>query len=112
MQKFFVGHLLILCLGVVLPLTTVASPDYWIDVRSEQEYAESHVKDAAHIPYEVIREQIGSLTTDKDAEIFLYCGSGHRAGIAMNYLQSIGYTRVKNIGGLDQALKLEASPDQ
>ena len=112
MQMLFKRLLLMLLIGATLPLAAAASPDFWIDVRSQQEYAESHVNGATHIPYEIIREQIGSLTTDKDAKIYLYCGSGHRAGIAMNYLQSIGYKRVVNVGGLEDALKLEASPDQ
>ncbi len=108
-KSHLIKHLLILSLGTLLPLTSVASPDFWIDVRGEQEYAEVHVTGAVHIPYEAIREQVSSLTVDKDAEIFLYCASGHRAAIAMNYLQSMGYTRVKNIGGLADAVKLEAS---
>jgi phage shock protein E len=92
-------------LAAQLSLTHAASPDFWIDVRSEQEYSAAHVDGAVHIPYEKIRERIGELTTDRDAEIYLYCGSGRRAAIAMNHLQSIGYSRVRNIGGLNEALE-------
>ena len=109
MKTHFIKQLLIVVLGILASLTSFASPDFWIDVRSRQEYDESHVPGAIRIPHDAIREQITTLTSDKDAEIYLYCGSGYRAGIAMNYLQSMGYTRVKNIGGLDSALKLEAS---
>ncbi len=105
----FIKQLLIIALGILVPLASIAAPDFWIDVRSQQEYEESHVTGAVHIPYEVIKEQIATLTSDKDAEIYLYCGSGHRAGIALSYLQSVGYTRVKNVGGLADAIELEAS---
>ena len=102
-------QLFFIFLGMIVSQASFASPDFWIDVRSQQEYENAHVQGAIHIPYEVIRERIESLTRDKDAEIYVYCGSGKRAGIAMNYLQSMGYSRVKNIGGLADAIELEAS---
>ena len=109
MKTALIKPMLIFFLAVLAPLKSIASPDFWVDVRSEREYAESHVSGAVHIPYETIKAQIATLTRDKDAVIYLYCGSGHRAGIAMNDLESMGYTRVKNIGGLDDAVKLEES---
>ncbi|MBL4869095.1 MAG: rhodanese-like domain-containing protein [Pseudomonadales bacterium] len=102
-------QLLFIAFTVLVPLTAFASPDFWIDVRSDQEYAESHLPGAIHIPFDTVMEKVSVLTSDKNAEIYLYCRSGHRAGIALKSMQAMGYTNVKNIGGLTAALKLEAS---
>jgi len=95
-----------LCIAL-MSAVTVASPDFWIDVRSSGEFKESHVSTAVNIPYTDITKHIASLTTNKNAEIYLYCGSGRRAGIAQKDLQALGYTNVTNIGGIGAALALE-----
>ncbi len=110
MKNFLYGIFLLVGLSVFLPEPASAAPDFWIDVRSPEEYAQGHVSGAVNIPHEQIRAQIDSLTNDKEAEIYVYCRSGHRAGLAMNYLQSMGYSSVRNVGGLDDAIELEASP--
>ncbi len=48
------------------------------------------------------------MTTDKDAEIYVYCRSGRRSGIAKAALDEAGFTRVVNAGGLEDALKKAA----
>lgn len=90
-----------------MPLAGLASPDFWIDVRSAEEFNQSHVAAAIQIPHTSIADQIHTVTTDKSAEIFLYCGSGRRADIALAELQAMGYTRITNIGGIADALKVE-----
>lgn len=60
-----------------------------VDVRTKEEYNESHIKDAINIPYDEIDENI---EIDKDKVIFVYCKSGNRSGIAYNTLKSLGYT--------------------
>ena len=106
-----IKQLLVIAFGALVSQAVFSDPDFWIDVRSQQEYEKSHVNGAVNIPHEQIRERITALTKNKEAEIYLYCRSGQRAGIAMNYLQSMGYTRVKNIGGLANAIKIEASTE-
>ena len=93
-------------IALLLSMQAWAAPDYWIDVRTLVEYSLGHVDDAAHIPYDDIGEDISTLTTDKNAEIYLYCRSGGRAGKAKATLESLGYTRVTNVGGLDDAKAL------
>lgn len=89
-----------------------AGEAHWIDVRSAEEFAAGHLSGAIHIPYTEIAERIDEVTTDKDAPIYLYCRSGRRSGIAQSALQQAGYTRVTNLGGLEDArvtaAKLEA----
>jgi len=72
----------------------------WIDVRSMGEYQRGHKDDALHIPHTIIGEKIAQVTTDKNAEIHLYCAAGVRAGIAKRTLEKMGYTNVLNEGGL------------
>ena len=81
----------------------------WIDVRTEKEYRAEHVPDAIHIPYQEITEGIKAVTQDKSAPIYLYCGSGRRAGKAKKALEADGFTLVTNIGGLKQALQKKSS---
>ena len=88
-------------------LNAFASPDYWLDVRTPKEFSESHVTNASNIPFDTIAQKISSVTTDKSAEIYLYCGSGRRAGIAEQTLREMGYTNITNVGGIKEALELE-----
>ncbi len=72
-----------------------------IDVRSTGEYAEAHLQDALHIPFQRIVSQLEKLEVRKDRNIVLYCRSGRRAGVAEEALVSAGYNAVFNGGGLE-----------
>ena len=80
-----------------------AGDAHWIDVRTAEEFAAWHVSQAVNIPYEQITDRIAEVTADKDALIYLYCRSGHRAGIARESLGNAGYRNVINVGGLEDA---------
>jgi phage shock protein E len=109
MKSATAGKALLAVITFFFSFATLAAEVFWVDVRSPQEFAQSHVDSAVNIPHEQIREQISAVTNDPNAAIYLYCGSGYRASIAMNYLQSMGYTQVRNIGGLEDAIKLQAT---
>lgn len=79
-----------------------SSNEIWIDVRTAEEYAAGHLAVATNIPFDVIAAHISSITTDKSAPIHLYCKSGRRAEIALQTLQSLGYTKVTNEGGYQE----------
>jgi phage shock protein E len=76
----------------------------WIDVRTTDEFNAGHIEGAAHIPYEEIAVRIGEVTTDKNAEIHLYCRSGNRSGIAQQTLLAIGFNNAINEGGYEALL--------
>lgn len=59
-----------------------------VDVRTKEEYAELHVKEAINIPYDEIDENI---SLDKDKKILVYCKSGKRSKIAYDTLTNLGY---------------------
>ena len=69
--------------------TIIESGNYIIvDVRTKEEYDESHVKGAINIPYDQIDENIN---LDKTKTIMVYCKSGVRSNKAFNTLTSLGY---------------------
>jgi phage shock protein E len=81
----------------------------WIDVRSAEEFAQAHVAQAINIPFEEIAEGVKVLGLDHDQTIYLYCGSGRRAGIAWEDLQGLGFSNISNVGGLEGAQHLFTS---
>jgi len=90
-----------------LPTMALEEPDFWIDVRTPEEYSAGHVEGAINIPYKTISGIIINITQDKNSLIYVYCQSGNRSGRALNSLNQIGYDNVVNVGGLTQAKELE-----
>lgn len=90
--------------GLLFMSTQVSANEYWIDVRTNDEFNAGHLKDAAHIPYEEIAARIGEVTKVKDATIRLYCRSGRRSGVAMETLQAMGFKNAVNEGGYEELL--------
>ncbi len=96
---------LLSCLCLLTASTLAMATDYWIDVRTTEEFNSGHVKDAAHIPYEEIGQRIGEVTSDKDATIHLYCRTGRRSGMAQDTLKAMGFTHTINEGGYEDVAK-------
>ena len=71
-----------------------------IDARTEEEFTEGHIKGAILIPEYEIAEKAPSLIPQKDALILVYCRSGRRSKIASEELVKLGYTNVKEFGGI------------
>lgn len=71
-----------------------------LDVREKDEYDAGHIKDAVLIPYGEIAEKAENVIPDKDKQILVYCRSGRRSKIAAETLAQIGYTNVKEFGGI------------
>lgn len=97
-------RLLFGAIALLAASSAVASP-LWIDVRSADEYAERHLGSDPNIPHAEIARRIEQLAPDKNTEIVLYCAAGGRSGVAKMQLESMGYTRVRNAGGIEQARK-------
>lgn len=71
-----------------------------IDARTEEEFAEGHIKNAILIPEYEISERAEKELQDKDALILVYCRSGRRSKIASEELVKLGYTNIKEFGGI------------
>jgi len=71
-----------------------------LDVRTEAEKtADGYIEGSVFIPINDLPASLAQLPTDKAAPIVVLCKSGHRGGIAMMYLNFLGYTNVRNLGG-------------
>lgn len=73
---------------------------YLIDARTEEEFAEGHIEGAILIPEYEVADRAEKELPDKDALILVYCRSGRRSKIASEELVKLGYTNVKEFGGI------------
>lgn len=71
-----------------------------IDARTQEEYDEGHIPGAILIPEYEIADRAEKELPDKDQLILVYCRSGRRSKIAAEELVKLGYTNVKEIGGI------------
>ncbi len=71
-----------------------------IDARTTEEFAEGHIVDAILIPEYEIADRAEKELPDKNALILVYCRSGRRSKIASEELVKLGYTNVKEFGGI------------
>ena len=71
-----------------------------LDVRTEEEFAEGHIAGAILIPDYEITEKAESILTDKEQQILVYCRSGRRSKNAASKLVELGYSNVKEFGGI------------
>jgi rhodanese-related sulfurtransferase len=71
-----------------------------LDVRTQEEYDEGHITGAIVISHEEITEKAEDVLTDKEQLILVYCRSGRRSKIAAEALVELGYTNIKEFGGI------------
>ena len=71
-----------------------------LDVREQNEYDEGHIANAILLPYTEIEDKAEEVLPDKEALILVYCRSGRRSKIAAESLAELGYTNVKEFGGI------------
>ena len=71
-----------------------------IDARTQPEYDEGHITGAILIPEYEIADRAEKELPDKNQLILVYCRSGRRSKIAAEELVKLGYTNVKEFGGI------------
>lgn len=72
---------------------------FLIDVRDEKDIADGgYIEGAVLIPIRTLTQNLDKLP-EQDQPIIIYCGIGHRGGIATEVLQLLGYTNVRSISG-------------
>ena len=69
-----------------------------LDVRTPEEYREGHIPGSQNIPLQSL-DKTEQVIDNKDTPVFVYCYSGSRSRQAVGFLEKMGYTNVKNIGG-------------
>jgi len=70
-----------------------------IDVRTDAEIATGYLEGAAHMDIQGAEFANQLATLDQTADYYIYCRSGNRAGQAIEYMKSAGFTGVLTNGG-------------
>ena len=71
-----------------------------LDTRTQEEFDEGHIPGAMVLPHDAVLEKAESVLTDKDQLILVYCRSGRRSKLASEDLVALGYTNIKEFGGI------------
>ena len=71
-----------------------------LDTRTQEEYDEGHIPGAILIPYDEIAEKADAMLTDRNQLLLVYCRSGRRSKIAAQTLVELGYTNIREFGGI------------
>lgn len=71
-----------------------------IDVRSTMEFSQGALNGAINLPVNTIQSSIESI--DKEKPVLLYCRSGARSGMVQQFLISLGFQDVYNIGSYNK----------
>ena len=74
--------------------------DIIMDVRTQGEYDEGHIRNAILLPDYEIKEKAETVIADKGKTIFVYCRTGIRSERASKELLEMGYTHVYDFGGI------------
>lgn len=72
-----------------------------LDVRTPEENEEKRIPNSLLIPVDNIEKEAVTKLTDKEATLFVYCRSGRRSAIAAKALTEMGYTKVFDLGGIN-----------
>lgn len=72
-----------------------------LDVRTQQEYDQGHIPGAILLPDYQVKELAEEYLPDKEQLILVYCRSGNRSKKASETLADMGYTNVKEFGGIN-----------
>lgn len=71
-----------------------------LDVRTTEEYQSGHIPQSINIPLHEIHT-VAEIISNHTIPLFVYCQSGARSSQAVAALSKMGYTEVKNIGGIN-----------
>ena len=71
-----------------------------LDVRTREEYDQGHIPGAILIPNTEIEAKAADLLPDKEQLILVYCRSGRRSKLAAQSLADLGYTNIREFGGI------------
>jgi phage shock protein E len=70
-----------------------------IDVREADDWRQSHIPGALHLPRGVIELEIEEAVPALDTPIICHCGGGSRSALVAESLQKLGYSNVKSLAG-------------
>ena len=71
-----------------------------LDVRAPGEYRQGHLPGSVNLPLALL-DSADEVIPDMDTPVYVYCQSGGRSRRAAAMLSEMGYSCVKDLGGLD-----------
>ncbi len=71
-----------------------------VDVREPDEYAVGHIPGAKLLPLGQVIARAAEVLPDKNALWLVYCRTGRRSADAVQKLESLGYTNLRDLGGI------------
>lgn len=71
-----------------------------VDVREPDEFAVGHIPGAKLLPLGQVLSRAAEVLPDKNAVWLIYCRTGRRSADAVRKLESLGYTRLYDLGGI------------
>ncbi|HEY9712971.1 MAG TPA: molybdopterin-synthase adenylyltransferase MoeB [Chroococcales cyanobacterium] len=86
-----------------------ASPPAILDVRNQDEFDFGHLKQAKHIPLGELQTRYTEL--DPEKEMVVHCKGGGRSRAAIEFLESKGFKRLKNLTGGMMAWAEDVDPN-
>jgi rhodanese-related sulfurtransferase len=83
-----------------------------VDVRTPEEYAEGHLKNALNIPisFDNFESQLEIL--DKNKPVLVYCRMGGRSAKAAAKLKELGFTTISDLDGGITSWEKEGNPTE
>ena len=81
-----------------------------VDVRSSEEFAAGHLRDAKHIPLADLGTRLGELDKSKNRTVVMVCQTGARSDKAARQLQAAGFEDVHSLEGGLAAWKAAGLP--
>ena len=75
---------------------------FLLDVRTEKEWRQGHIKGAHNIPLHELGRRFDELEKHRNKEIICYCQTGKRSIAAAVRLKRMGYTAASMRGGIGE----------
>ena len=86
--------------AMLMASTSLWAAEHWIDVRTPDQFQDTHVEGAVNIPLKQLDARIGEVAKDKN-------DTGNQSGKAEKMLQGMGYKNAVNEGGLKDVEKTQ-----
>jgi rhodanese-related sulfurtransferase len=94
----------------VAPVASDVASAVIIDVRTAEEFAAGHVTGALNLDFTSGEFEAALADLDKESAYTVYCRSGNRSAQAAALMASAGFTRVNDLGSLEDAAAALALP--
>ena len=81
-----------------------------LDIRSPEDFAAGHIRDARHIPLKELKSRISELDKFKSKSVIVVCSSGAQSARAASVLKSAGFGDVYSLDGGLAAWRAQGLP--